>query len=403
MNKSRTVFARRLKLFFFSLAPAAILFCIVELSAIMYLKYRASIAFTSIKQRGEYILKNDGINFMKEAHDIYGYKLKSNLDTGSIFVNNEGFFQRDSVPLKRDKDLLRIATLGGSTTMGHNVDSGNYPVHLKQIIEKTEKRKIEIINGGVAGFTSTQAALLAEHELALYLPDIVILYIGWNDFQTYDAISLPPKISYFDYAFGTQNPDGGILFWTSSHSLGQGEDSLKSVFLARAFLEKRGILKKLVPNSIQKGKSKLLYDGMFGGKVEDTYKFYIENIDRIIKAFRSKNPDTKIVLSTLVGWWDQMPKSTFNSNSGAPFWMKKHGLGLVEAQNSLDRFNNLIRKISNERDILLIDAASEFKSKNKKQIMMQEDGYADFVHMFGDGYQDLAKFIHISLKKKGLL
>ena len=84
MNKSRTVFARRLKLFFFSLAPAAILFCIVELSAIMYLKYRASIAFTSIKQRGEYILKNDGINFMKEAHDIYGYKLKSNLDTGRV-------------------------------------------------------------------------------------------------------------------------------------------------------------------------------------------------------------------------------------------------------------------------------------------------------------------------------
>ena len=98
-----------------------------------------------------------------------------------------------------------------------------------------------------------------------------------------------------------------------------------------------------------------------------------------------------------------MPQSTFDSNHGAPWWMKKHALGLVEAQNALDRFNNLIRKIGNERDILLIDAASEFKSKNKKKIMMQEDGYSDFAHMFGDGYQDLAKFIHISLKEEGLL
>ena len=144
-------------------------------------------------------------------------------------------------------------------------------------------------------------------------------------------------------------------------------------------------------------------EGTYGGQVEDTYLFYVENIDRIISAFRSKNPNTKIVLSTLVGWWDQMPRSIFDSNYGAPYWMKKHGLGPAEAQNALDRFNNLIRKIGNERDILVIDSASEFKTKNKKQIFMMQNGGGDYAHMSGDDYQDLVKFIHISLKEEGLL
>ena len=84
--------------------------------------------------------------------------------------------------------------MGESTTQGHNTDSGNYPVYLKAASSSWLRvREVEVINAGVSGWVSDQLALRAEQQLAAYRPDIVVLYTGWNDFQSYDPFGPPPN------------------------------------------------------------------------------------------------------------------------------------------------------------------------------------------------------------------
>ncbi len=181
----------------FAVVTLCLLAVAMEGTARLVWKRLAARAFAATQQRGEELLANDAIQFLKRPDPLYGFILKSGLHETAIVTTAEGFAQRESVPLERTPGTLRLAAMGESTTMGQNVDHGNYPSYLRKLLSQQGQRGVEVINAGVAAWVSDQVALRAENQVAAYQPDIVILYVGWNDFQAYDPYRPAPDRSFF--------------------------------------------------------------------------------------------------------------------------------------------------------------------------------------------------------------
>lgn len=324
-------------------------------------------------ERGEAKLRNDAINFIKQADGIYGFVLRPGFQRGDYAITAEGFAQRDSVPVSRRPGALRIVAMGESTTQGHHPDIGNYPAYLKAALKERSRgyTDVEMINAGVSGWTSDQLALRAERQLAAYRPDVVVLYAGWNDFQTYDPYRPPPARSWFEEAYGVV-PPGERLGLRSVELLSAAYTAVSTRVAAR----------------IRSRRARGAEPPGAGG---EAYRFYRANLDRIVTAYRQQDPAVRIAICTLVGRWPMAPPE----DTSDPTWIKERRLTQTEAASAVDRFNDLIREYARAHGLILIDTAAAFAHLDRTALMW------DFAHMHAEGYELLALVIHDGLIRAG--
>jgi len=356
-----------LKKIIFAISTIIFLFFITEICSRLFWAHLDNKARVERLAKAEGILRNDGINFMKKADNIFGYVLKPG-DYGAIKINAQGFNENQETAMNKTDNFYRIICLGESTTQGHGNRTGNYPKYLQTKINKELGKRVEVINAGVSGWISDQVALMVEHKISKMSPDLVILYAGWNDFQSYNPLSVPPAESYFESAFGKK-----LLNTTTQ-------------FKSIAFLYE--IILKFKVHSSPKNKYKNDNSLVVPNK---TYKFYLENLDKIISCLRTQSPKTRIVICTLVGRW---PWGDFNAKNGAVWWMTQEGLTPDEAAEYLEKFNNLIRVYAKKNDLLLVDISKQMNNEDKKKIMW------DFAHFTDEGYKILADNIYETLKSQ---
>ena len=92
----------------------------------------------------------------------------------NVRINSLGF---KGPEIKNKQSSTRILALGDSTTFGlHHID---YPRIMEESL-KISGLNIEVINGGVEGYSTRNI----KYEMKRYIqlkPDIMLLYIGWND------------------------------------------------------------------------------------------------------------------------------------------------------------------------------------------------------------------------------
>lgn len=107
-------------------------------------------------------------------------------------INSLGF-RGDRVKPKA-KRAFHIAVLGGSTVFGvRQADFQTIPHFLQDILRKKfTKRKVNVYNLGIEGYTIQREAALAERLAGSVKPDLVIFYHGWND------MSMAYHINYGD-------------------------------------------------------------------------------------------------------------------------------------------------------------------------------------------------------------
>ena len=92
-----------------------------------------------------------------------------------VSSNADGLRSAAAVRAKED-DVLRIMTLGCSTTFGWGVDdSESYPAQLQTLIDAKGSGQVEVINGGQPGYTSFQGRWLWDEVLQHYSPDVVLI------------------------------------------------------------------------------------------------------------------------------------------------------------------------------------------------------------------------------------
>jgi lysophospholipase L1-like esterase len=84
------------------------------------------------------------------------------------------------VKKSRKSEILRILLIGDSIPYGFMLeDDQTIGAHMRRLLG--DKGAVEVINGGVVGYSSFQTMRYFQRELASWKPDIVVIYVGNND------------------------------------------------------------------------------------------------------------------------------------------------------------------------------------------------------------------------------
>jgi lysophospholipase L1-like esterase len=321
---------------------------------------------------GERELRNDGLNFMKVPHRVYGYTVKPNFRSPYIAINSAGFHQADEIPVERRANHLRILCLGESTTFGTGLDA-NYPSFLRAILERHARGypAFEVINAGVPGWTSDQIALRVRNELARYRPDVTILYVGWNDFQAYSPFEPPPAVPHFDRVYAGRQWKQQATAWS------------KSIALLSALYHRDGEAAAVAARDVENTPAA-------------RYRFLRASVGDIIQTLRAANPRLTVFLSTLVGRWpDGTPEEW--TKIPAVGWMSVSGVSPTEAPPYVEELNDQLRGVAREAGAVLLDLAAEFGRYDRSKLQF------DWAHMHKDGYELMAWNMFAALAERKIV
>ncbi len=125
---------------------------------------------------------------LEDEYNIEDYflmwKLDSKYNDGVIKINSQGFRDKE-YKIKKDKNIFRILCLGDSSTFGEEMPLAKlYHKLLEDKLNKefgSAKKRFEVINAGVAGYTSAQGLNFYKYRGVAYEPNIVTFYFGIND------------------------------------------------------------------------------------------------------------------------------------------------------------------------------------------------------------------------------
>lgn len=101
-----------------------------------------------------------------------------------ININSKGFRGKE-FSTKKSSGVYRIIALGDSSTLGVGVpNSETYCAVLENLLNqpKNSSTRYEVINGGVAGYSSLQGLRYLKREITHYRPDLITIYFGLNDY-----------------------------------------------------------------------------------------------------------------------------------------------------------------------------------------------------------------------------
>lgn len=152
----------------------------------------------------------DGLRALYSSDGLLGHRLApSTVVTDHNWTwygtNAQGLIMTDSnnyyleYPIPKPDGVYRIIVLGGSTVEGDGATGSttSLPAKLQDILRSRyiaaarPQTRIEVINGGVGGYFSTQELLLYISDLRHFQPDLVISYNGWNDLKLHnDALQI---------------------------------------------------------------------------------------------------------------------------------------------------------------------------------------------------------------------
>ncbi len=122
----------------------------------------------------------DGAHPYIVFHNRSGWELMPGYSVAGIRINDYGFRGTD-FPRRKDPDVVRIMCLGDSCTFGAPGDDSPYPYQLGRQLGGMElEHDYQVINAGVDDHATINAQLRLPRLLA-FEPDILIVYIGWND------------------------------------------------------------------------------------------------------------------------------------------------------------------------------------------------------------------------------
>jgi lysophospholipase L1-like esterase len=129
-----------------------------------------------------------------------------------ISVNRWGFRGAPDYDPIKPKDVTRIFCFGGSATFDPYVaDDKTWANLVGEKLSKKLGKKIESVNAGRYGYTTSEILSLFYHRVLRHHPDVIVLYSTYNDAHT----ELSPYYSRDD---GPQLYGSPVLSWLNKHS-----------------------------------------------------------------------------------------------------------------------------------------------------------------------------------------
>jgi lysophospholipase L1-like esterase len=128
-------------------------------------------------------------SFMHQPSEVPGlaYELAPNREkiAQGAMVRTNSFGMRDDEPIaEKADDLTRIVVIGDSYTFGFGVAGENTYVNvLERMLNESAEggRRFETLNLGVGGYSTRDEAIVLEHKVARFQPDLVLVGYVLND------------------------------------------------------------------------------------------------------------------------------------------------------------------------------------------------------------------------------
>lgn len=131
---------------------------------------------------------------------ILGYRMGPGQTVWGRTVDSLGYRGRE-FSFKKPAGSFRIVCSGNSITFGEAASNDStYPALLENIMRDRGEinEPVEVINAGAMGYTSYQCLLDLKTRLLALQPDLVILYVGWNDITFSKYIGWTPDMNWHD-------------------------------------------------------------------------------------------------------------------------------------------------------------------------------------------------------------
>lgn len=131
------------------------------------------------------------VYFVREGHERFDlatetFVLVPGEYRGSMRINSQGFVGAELLP--DAPDLWRIYALGDSCTFGGGSATESYPALLGRRLagQTSQGLRYEVINAGVQGLNSGLALNRLRSKGPEVGPEVVTIYVGWNDLMKFD-------------------------------------------------------------------------------------------------------------------------------------------------------------------------------------------------------------------------
>lgn len=105
---------------------------------------------------------------------------------------NSQRFKGPEVAVPKPDRVFRIICYGDSNTEG--LPESSWPEELQKILDRENisgEWRYEVLNAGVAGYSSYQGLMRFRQEVGVYEPDLIFVSFGWNDLPI--AVDAPDK------------------------------------------------------------------------------------------------------------------------------------------------------------------------------------------------------------------
>ncbi|MEO0289319.1 MAG: GDSL-type esterase/lipase family protein [candidate division WOR-3 bacterium] len=244
-------------------------------------------------------------------------------------------FKGELQKIKKDKDEVRIFFIGDSNTEGEDVHS--FPYLLQERFENAGRNNIKVINAGVTGYTSYQGLLRFKNYILKFSPDILVVSFGWNDASTF----------FYGYDKNRKFPTALLHLY----------DHLKNYYFVKFIVSQK------IKLSSQKG-------------LDDLPRVSLQDYENNIREFVNLSQKKKFELVLLT-----RPYNIKQFKSEKDF------------RKNVSIYNDILRKISKEYKIKLIDLEKIFNEKDDRSRYFVDDCHNNYL-----GFELISSLLYDSLQ-----
>jgi lysophospholipase L1-like esterase len=283
-------------------------------------------------------------------------------------INSDGFVGKELEP--EGDDLWRIVTVGDSCTYGGGHKTDTYPAMLGEMLDRQEPRglRYEVVNAGVSGLNSELALRRLRSKVVALKPDVVTIYIGWNDLMKVDPLS-----------------QGGAEKWAS---VARMIDDLWLIKGMRKliFFHLRGNL--WTPKTGPESRT--------GRFADFEPSFYERNLLEMVEAVRGMGSHAVLLTLPTVVKPDMTLSDLERAKVIFPYFQSAYGVG--DLLDLIDAYNRVIRRVAAREDVPLVELSGSFA-----KIEDTPRYFIDTMHLSPFGMELVAEEVLAGLERNQLL
>lgn len=299
--------------------------------------------------------------------------------TGSIVIqiNKYGFRGNDfSTPKK--PNTFRIFAIGESSTFGWkgvNSHMQAWPAQLEKKLQTAHPtKKIEIINAGVPGYTSVEQRVNYMLRISQLEPDALLIYHGNNDIDWSWVPNIKTNLIY----------QREVIAPADTSTLN------KALELSYVYMEIRSIIARL-SNAYTNSE-----------KHEQPDFIAIQMLKNNLRGLKNDGyrDGVKVAIATFAHALNEQGKAGQFSDDEIELGVPSIGrwfqhLSIQGARKSYPAYNNMVRHLAKEENILLNDLTG--------QIPKTPEYHTDWCHLTAKGHEAIAQTWFTTIQKAGWL